>query len=91
MFATFLGDSHELHRPQGRTAHPGNPAEPARARPENVRKTPPDGQADAKLKASIAAHSLLENLVVRTDEPDGDGSKRYAVVAGGRRLKAMTA
>ena len=56
-----------------------------------MRKTPPDGQADAKLKASIAAHSLLENLVVRTDEPDGDGSKRYAVVAGGRRLKAMTA
>ena len=59
--------------------------------PENVHKTPPDGQADAELKASIAAHSLLENLVVRTDEPDGDGSKRYAVVAGGRRLKAMQA
>ena len=56
--------------------------------PENVRKTPPDAQADAELKASIAALGLLENLVVRPDEPDGNG-ERYAVVAGGRRLKAM--
>ena len=40
--------------------------------PENVRKTPPDQQADAELKASIAALGLLENLVVRTDEPDGE-------------------
>ena len=56
--------------------------------PENVRKTPPDPQADAELKASIAAIDLLENLVVRPDEPDGNG-ERYAVVAGGRRLKAM--
>ena len=31
--------------------------------PENVRKTPPDQQADAELKASIAAIGLLENLV----------------------------
>ena len=59
--------------------------------PENVRKTPPDPQADAELKASIAALGLLENLVVRTDEPDNDGTERYAVVAGGRRLKAMQA
>ena len=65
--------------------------------PENVRKTPPDPQADAELKASIAALGLLENLVVRTDEPDpgscpgqaAEGAERYAVVAGGRRLKAM--
>ncbi len=57
--------------------------------PENVRKTPPDPRADAELKASIAALGLLENLVVRTDEPDEDGGDRYAVVAGGRRLKAM--
>ena len=32
--------------------------------PDNVRKTPPDAQADAELKASIAALGLLENLVV---------------------------
>ena len=57
--------------------------------PENVRKTPPDACADAQLKASIAAIDLLENLVVRTDEPDENGTERYAVVAGGRRLKAM--
>ena len=57
--------------------------------PENVRRTPPDAQADAELKASIAAIDLLENLVVRTDEPSEDGAERYAVVAGGRRLKAM--
>ncbi|MCY4028358.1 MAG: ParB N-terminal domain-containing protein, partial [Acidobacteria bacterium] len=59
--------------------------------PENVRKTPPDGRADTELKASIAALGLLENLVVRADEPDDDGGERYAVVAGGRRLKAMQA
>ena len=57
--------------------------------PENVRKTPPDPGADAELKASIAALGLLENLVVRTDEPDENDGERYAVVAGGRRLKAM--
>ena len=55
--------------------------------PENVRKTPPDAQADAALKASVAAIDVLENLVVRVDGPVEDG--RYAVVAGGRRLKAM--
>ena len=59
--------------------------------PENVRKTPPDAQADAELKASIAALGLLENLVVRMDEPGEDGADRYAVVAGGRRLNAIQA
>ncbi len=59
--------------------------------PENVRKTPPDPRADAELKASIAALGLLENLVVRADEPDEDGAERYAVVAGGRRFRAMQA
>ena len=59
--------------------------------PENVRKTPPDPQADTALKASIAAIDLMENLVVRPDEPAEDGAERYAVVAGGRRLKAMQA
>ena len=59
--------------------------------PENVRKTPPDASADASLKASIAALGLLENLVVRPDEPREDVAERFAVVAGGRRLKAMQA
>ena len=75
--------------------------------PENVRKTPPDPRADAELKASIAALGLLENLIVRIDEPGEDpgsgepaparepggqtAAERYAVVAGGRRLKAMQA
>ncbi len=55
--------------------------------PENVRKTPPDAAAEAEIKASIAAHGLLENLVVRSEGPDGG----YAVVAGGRRLAALKA
>ena len=59
--------------------------------PENVRKTPPYAQADAELKASIAALGLLENLVVRIDEPGEHGTDCYAVVAGSRRLKAMQA
>ena len=57
--------------------------------PENVRKTPPDPRADAELKASIAALGLLENLVVRADEPVEGETDRYVVVAGGRRLQAM--
>ena len=55
--------------------------------PENVRRTPPDATAEAELKASIAAHGLLKNLVVRSDGPGGG----YAVVAGGRRLTALKA
>ena len=63
--------------------------------PENVRKTLPDPAFFAELKASIAAHGLLENLIVRTEDP-GSGSgqasgERCAVVAGGRRLAAMQA
>ena len=37
--------------------------------PENVRKTPEDPAAFAELKASIAAHDLLENLIVRIEDP----------------------
>ena len=55
--------------------------------PENVRRTPPDANAEAELKASIANHGLLENLVVRSDGPE----EGYAVVAGGRRLAALKA
>ena len=67
--------------------------------PDNVRKTPADALAFAELKASIAAHGLLENLIVRASGhgPDSRSSPgqapagRYAVIAGGRRLAAMQA
>ncbi len=59
--------------------------------PENVRKTPEDPASFVELKASIAAHDLLENLIVRIEDPVEDGVERCAVVAGGRRLAAMKA
>ncbi len=59
--------------------------------PENVRKTPADPAAFAELKASIAAHDLLENLIVRSEDPETAPTEHYAVVAGGRRLAAMKA
>ena len=59
--------------------------------PDNVRKTPADTSAFTELKASIAAHGLLENLIARAMEPDTDCGARYAVIAGGRRLAAMQA
>ena len=59
--------------------------------PDNVRKTPADASAFTELKASIAAHGLLENLIARAMEPGPDGAGRYAVIAGGRRLAAMQA
>ena len=57
--------------------------------PANVRKTSAGKTAFAELKASIAAHGLLENLVARAIEPGPGGSDRYAVIAGGRRLTAL--
>ena len=57
--------------------------------PINVRKTPADTSAFTELKASIAAHGLLENLIARAMEPGTDCGARYAVIAGGRRLAAM--
>ena len=59
--------------------------------PDNVRKTPADASAFTELKASIAAHGLLVNLIARSMEPGADGPGRYAVIAGGRRLAAMQA
>ena len=59
--------------------------------PGNVRKTPADAAAFTELKASIAAHGLLENLITRSLGPGPDGPGRYAVIAGGRRLAAMQA
>ena len=58
--------------------------------PDNARRTPAGDAALAELKASIAAHGLLENLVVRPQGGDGKDA-RYAVIAGGRRLAAMQA
>ena len=52
--------------------------------PCNVRKTPADASAFTELKASIAAHGLLENLIARAMEPGTDCIARYAVIAGGR-------
>jgi ParB family chromosome partitioning protein len=50
----------------------------------NVRKTAGADTALAELAASIAAHGLLQSLVVR------NGKKgKFAVVAGSRRLKAL--
>ena len=57
--------------------------------PANVRKTPAGKAAFDELKASIAAHGLIENLVARSAEPDEDGGERFAVIAGARRLAAM--
>jgi ParB family transcriptional regulator, chromosome partitioning protein len=52
----------------------------------NVRKTAGADTALAELAASIAAHGLLQSLVVR------NGKKgKFAVVAGGRRLQALQA
>ena len=50
--------------------------------PDNVRKTPADDSAFTELKASIAAHGLLENLIARSMEPSTDCVARYAVIAG---------
>ena len=57
--------------------------------PANVRKTPAGKAAFDELKASIAAHGLIENLVARSAEPAEDGGERYAIIAGARRLAAM--
>ena len=56
----------------------------------NVRRTAAGKTAFAELKASIVAHGLLENLLVRPHDPGQDGAVRYAVIAGGRRLSALT-
>ena len=59
--------------------------------PENVRKTPAGDSAFEALKASIAAHGLLENLIVTPEVPESGGPVRYAVIAGGRRLAVLQA
>ena len=61
-----------------------------RLAPENVRKMKNGPEAFRELKSSIKSHGLMENLVVREDGTDDfDGEKMFAVVCGGRRLRAM--
>lgn len=50
----------------------------------NVRKTAGSDTGLAELAASIAAHGLLNNLIVRKDRKG-----KHAVIAGGRRLAAL--
>ena len=50
----------------------------------NVRRTVTPDTALRELAASIAAHGLLQSLVVRKHRKG-----KYAVVAGGRRLAAQ--
>ena len=57
--------------------------------PSNVRRTEAGKTAFAELKASIAAHGLLENLVARSIGPGEDGGEHFAVIAGARRLAAL--
>ena len=49
----------------------------------NARTTAAPAEAMRELEASLEAHGLLENLVVRAQ---GDG-KTFHVVGGGRRLR----
>jgi ParB-like nuclease domain len=51
---------------------------------DNVRKTAGAESALQELAASIAAHGLLQSLVVRKGKKG-----KFAVVAGGRRLAAL--
>ena len=51
---------------------------------DNVRKTAGADSALHELASSIAAHGLLQSLVVRKSNKG-----KFAVVAGGRRLSAL--
>lgn len=52
--------------------------------PLNIRRAKVDDASNEELDASIAAHGVLENLIV------GKGVRgKYAVIAGGRRLAAL--
>ena len=57
--------------------------------PANVRRTEAGKTAFAELKASITAHGLIKNLVARSIGLAEDGSERFAVIAGARRLAAL--
>ena len=59
--------------------------------PGNVRKTPADASAFTELKASIAAHGLLENLIARSMGPGADGRAQGLGAAGGSPASGLTA
>lgn len=61
------------------------PLDQLRLSAHNVRKTAAESALD-ELMASLAHHGLQQNLVVIQDTPDA-----YAVIAGGRRLRALQA
>jgi len=61
------------------------PLDQLRLSARNVRKTAAETALD-ELMASLAHHGLQQNLVVIQDAPDC-----YAVIAGGRRLRALQA
>lgn len=61
------------------------PLDQLHATPLNVRRT--GGASIDDLAASIAAHGLIQNLVVV--QHIGEPGKGFKVVAGGRRLKAL--
>ena len=52
----------------------------------NIRTTPASADAMRELEASIDAHGLIENLVVRASP---GGERPYLVTAGGRRHQAL--
>jgi ParB family chromosome partitioning protein len=54
--------------------------------PTNVRTVRASAAEDAKLKASLRARGVLQNLVVHPTTPDG---APFAVDAGGRRLEQL--
>jgi ParB family chromosome partitioning protein len=57
--------------------------------PENVRRTSGRDEALPELAASILAHGVLQSLNLRKSTGKANKGK-FEVVAGGRRLKAMT-
>ncbi len=56
--------------------------------PDQPRRTM-DEERLGELAASIRAEGLLQPLLVRLGRPDLDGTTRYIVIAGGRRLRAI--
>src|SRR5215471_14174699 len=51
---------------------------------DNVRKTAAAAEGIAELAASIKAHGLQQNLVVKKN-----GGKKFGIVDGGRRFQAL--
>ncbi len=56
--------------------------------PDQPRRTM-DEERLGELAASIRADGLLQPLLVRLGKPDLNGTTRYVVIAGGRRLRAI--